>query len=448
MRTFILVAVLCLAVLLPISRANAVNDPTDRLNVLEIELARQGELIRQQQQVIEALQQELSRSKRPEEVQASPSESSPVDGGSGFFGASALTNPNISLLLDTFVHTSSRSNEELEEQGIPGFTSNGLEHRKGFNLRAAELSIFAPVDPYLNLYANLPITEDGVELEEAYVVTTDLPEGFQIKGGKFKSNFSRLNAQHPHAWDFFDIALPYRAFLGAEGLGGEKGIQFSWLPALPIYTQFGAEVLQGENDLLFGADAKSSPHAFSLFVKCSVDTTDNSTLYFGPSVLFGETRNGNIVADAEFDGDSALYGMEAVWKWKPRSRQGLTLQGEYLYLDQHGDLTDTATSVVESLRRGQDGVYIQGIYRFDRWGVGARYEVLELLADRFKQSGDEQNLGDRPWRATAAIEFNPSEFSRIRLQYNHDESGRDGQDNDEAILQFMFGIGAHSAHAF
>ena len=105
-------------------------------------------------------------------------------------------------------------NDDLENRGIPGFTTQGLEQRNGFNLREAELFIFAPVDPYFNLYANIPITEDGIELEEAYAVTTALPEGFQVKGGKFKSNFSRLDAQHPHAWDFFDIALPYRAFLG------------------------------------------------------------------------------------------------------------------------------------------------------------------------------------------------------------------------------------------
>jgi len=76
------------------------------------------------------------------------------------------------------------------------------------------------------------------------------------------------------------------------------------------------------------------------------------------------------------------------------------------------------------------------------------YDMLELFADSCKRDGLEQELGDTPWRATGAIEFNPSEFTRIRLQYNHDESGRDGLSNDEAILQFLFGIGAHAGHSF
>lgn len=446
MRTVRFAAVLFLLQVFPFFSATAADDPTAQLKSLSNELQRQGEMIQQQQQVIETLRQQIESAERSTQPISPVVSSKAVT--TGFFGSGALTNPNISLILDSFVYTSNLKPEELEERGIPGFTIGGLEQRKGFNLRAAELVLFAPVDPYFNLYTNFPITEDGVELEEAYAVTTALPAGLQLKGGKFKSNSSRLNAQHPHAWDFFDIALPYRAFLGDEGLGGEKGVQLSWLPALPIYTQIGVEILQGESDLLFGADADSAPHAGAMFVKFSVDTTDNSTLYFGPSVLFGKTRNSNIVADAEFDGDSALYGLEAVWKWNPRPRRGLTLQSEYLYLDQDGDLTDSLTDTTESLRRGQDGYYLQGIYQLDRWRFGVRYDGLELFADSFEQAGIEQDLGETPWRATAALEFNPSEFTRIRLQYNHDESGRDGRSNNEAILQFVFGIGAHAAHAF
>jgi hypothetical protein len=367
---------------------------------------------------------------------------------SGFFGGSFLSNPNISLVLDTYYNASTLKNNTLENRGIPGFTTEGLDQRNGFNLREAEFFIFAPVDPYFNLYANIPITTDGISIEEAYAVTTSLPEGFQVKGGRFKSNFSRLDAQHPHAWDFFDIALPYRAFLGNEGLGGENGVQLTWLPSLPVYTLLGGEVLQGENDLMFGKDARSGPHAFSLFAKSSFETSDNSTLYFGPSVLFGTTKNTNIAPGYEVDASSTLYGMEAVWKWKPSRDEGVTLQSEYLFLTQNGDMTNLATLNVDSLRRRQDGFYVQGIYQLGRWRLGARYDMLGLFSDSFKQAGVQQPLGPTPWRATGAIEFNPSEFTRIRLQYNHDASNRFGSNNDEAILQFLFGIGAHAAHNF
>ena len=424
----------------------------ERLNILENSLKGQAMIIEEQQRAMGVLKEEIEKQRNSQARQPGEEESPSSSKVSGFFGGSILTNPNISLSLDAFVYGSSLNDSELEGRGIPGFTTLGKDARNGFNMGAAEdgaeLFIFAPVDPYFNLYVNLPFSDEGVVLEEAYAVTTALPEGFQVKLGKFKSNVSRINAQHPHAWDFFDIALPYRAFLGNEGSGGEKGMQLTWLPSLPFYTQLGAELLQGENDLLFGAPARSGPHAFCVFVKSSFETTEDSTLYFGPSVLFGKTRNSSIVADAEVDGRSALYGMEAFWKWNPSSRESVTLQSEYLFLTQRGDVTDLVTETEESWRRHQDGLYLQGIYQLGRWRFGARYDVLELFADTFERAGVQQDLGATPWRATGSMEYNPSEFTRIRLQYNHDRTARNGRSNDEAILQFIFGIGAHAAHNF
>jgi hypothetical protein len=423
-------------------------DLDERLNKLEESIKNQELTIEQQQETINNLKTDLEKQKvqtAPQEPASAPQEPR----ASGLFGGSAFTNPNISMVLDTFYYSSNLTNDGLAHWTIPGFTTQGLDQRNGFNLDSVELFFFSPVDPYFNLYANIPVTENGVSIEEAYVVTTALPEGWQIKGGKFKSNFSRLDAQHPHAWDFWDIALPYRAFLGGEGLGGEKGVQLTYLPALPIYTQFGVEILQGENDLLFGQGAAEGPHAFTFFVKSSVDTGDYSTFYFGPSVLFGKTKNQNIIPGAEIAADSALYGLEAVWKWKPSNRESLTVQSEYLLLTQSGKATDLTSGAIDSLRRKQDGFYIQGIYRKNRWGVGARYDVLDLFQDTFKQGGVQQNFGGKPHRETASLEYNPSEFTRVRLQLSHDSSDTiTGRTNNEAILQFNFGIGAHPAHSF
>lgn len=452
MKTIVLGPVVLLALILFTVPAFG-QDFEQRLRKLEEAIKLQADIISEQQKTITTLKEELQQ-RNPEAVaaveppQSAPQEPSPVSRVSGFFGGSFLTNPNISLVLDSFGYVSNRNNGELESRGIPGYSGNGLEQRNGANLRAAELFLFAPVDPYFNLYASLPITEEGIELEEVYAVTTALPAGIQLKGGKFKSNFSRLDAQHPHVWDFADIALPYRAFFGDEGLGGEKGVQLTYLPPLPFYALFGAEALQGDNDLLFGGDARTGLHAFTVYEKNSFETGENSTLYFGPYLLFGKTKNSTIVPEAEFNGRSTLLGMEAVWKWQPSVTRGLTLQSEYLYLFQNGDLTDEAAATVDSLRRRQDGFYFQGIYQWNRWRFGARYDMLGLFSDSFKTAGFQQDLGATPWRASASLEFNPSEFSRIRFQYTHDRSARDGRDNNEWWLQFIFGIGAHAAHSF
>jgi len=439
MRTSMLAALFVVA-LLPLSAL--ADDLELRLQKLDAAVSRQAETIYSQQKTIEEMKELLSSGKAVESQTSSSSKNS------GFFGGSLLNNPYVSLILDAKGYVSNLNNNQLGSRGVPGYTTEGGTLRNNFNVDAAELLIFAPVDPYFNLYTNIPINEDGAVLEEAYFVTTSLPEGFQVKGGRFKSNASRLNGQHPHAWDFAELPLAYRAFLGPEALGGENGVQLTWLPSLPVYTLLGFEALQGNNPLLFGDDGTRGAHAFTAFGRLSFDTGDDATLYLSPWVMFGKTNSTEIVDGFEMRGDSVLSGMEAVWKWQS-GKQKLTLQGEYLYLVQNGNLTDTAGAVPdESLKRHQDGAYLQAIYGYDRWGVGARYDRMEIFADTFRQGGNQQSFDGKPWRASAMLEYKFNEFSRIRAQFNHDRTDRGGPENNEGILQLTFAIGAHGAHPF
>jgi uncharacterized coiled-coil protein SlyX len=358
-----------------------------------------------------------------------------------------LFNPAIGLSLNANYAYTDMTKTELEDGSIPGYVFDSpLDYRKGFNLTEAEVTFFAPVDPYFNLYATVPIDTDGVELEEAYFVTTSLPAGFQVKGGKFKSGFGRFNAFHPHAWNFVDAPLPYRAYLGNEGLS-EIGVQVTYLPDLPIYTILGFEVLQGENEILYGEDAASGAHAFTGFVKSSFDFGSDHTLLFGASVTTGKTKTDTVAPDTQFTGKSALYDAELTYKWKPSKRTSLLVETEYLLRPQTGDLLFFSTSTADSLRRFQDGWYIQALYQFDRWRVGARYDMLGIFAKDFDLSGQKISF-ERPYRLTGALEFNPTEFSRIRLQYNYDRFTGNGEVNNEVFLQTILAIGAHGAHPF
>lgn len=443
-------------ILLSISgQALAESDIESRIRLLEETLKKQEETIRAQQEMINELKKQITKEetatvataasatdggKKPAEVQA-PSKAT------GLFGGSALSNPNISMVFNTYAYSSNLTTDQVRSRSIPGYTATGLERRNGFNLEAAELALYAPVDPYFNLYATIPVTEDNTTVEEVYFVTTALPQGHQIKGGKFKSGFGRLNSQHAHVWDFVDAPLPYRAFIGDEGFS-EKGIQYTYIPPLPFYTIVGVEALQGESDRLFGADAASGAHAYTAFVKASFDIGDNSTVLFGPSVVTGKTKTSTVADNSDFTGDTTLYGMELTYKWKPAKYQGFKVQSEYLYRTQFGQLTDLGSSLVERLDRNQDGLYFQGVYLWNRWELGARYDTLGLFKDDYILSGTKQDQGRRPWRASGMIDYSFSEFCMLRLQYNHDESDISGDPNNELFLQFIFSIGAHPAHKF
>jgi hypothetical protein len=443
------IILLCLLYCVAISSPALGSDIESRIRAMEETLKKQEQTITEQQKIINEMkdQRKTNGDTPTTEGDINGQEVQKTAKTSGLFGGSIMMNPNISLVLNTYAYSSNLTDDEIGNRGIQGYTQEGIDRRKGFNLDAAELFIFAPVDPYFNLYATIPVKEDGVELEEAYFVTTSLPVGHQLKGGKFKSGFGRLNSQHPHAWEFVDAPLPYRAFIGDEGII-EKGVQYTYLLPLPFYTIVGMEVLQGGNEILFGSDATGGPHAYTAFAKFSFDVGAHSTILFGPSVITGKTKTGTVAADTDFEGDSTLCGFEITYKWKPSSYQGFKLQGEYFYRVQSGDLTDTNLASVQRLERNQDGLYIQGVYRWSRWDFGARYDILSLFKDNYALDGSKQDLGRRPWRASVMADYNFSEFSLLRIQYNHDESDVSGKVNHEFFLQAVFSIGAHGAHQF
>jgi hypothetical protein len=54
---------------------------------------------------------------------------------------------------------------------------------------------------------------------------------------------------------------------------------------------------------------------------------------------------------------------------------------------------------------------------------------------------------DQRWRVSPNLTYYPSEFSKVRLQYNYDDRRQEGTDHS-VWLQFEFLLGAHAAHKF
>ena len=95
------------------------------------------------------------------------------------------------------------------------------------------------------------------------------------------------------------------------------------------------------------------------------------------------------------------------------------------------------------------GWYAQTVYKFlPKWRVGARYAQLYAGDTPAGLAGSAlDSEGHDPWSGTAMIDWTNSEFSRARLQYNHEELA-DGQNDNQIMLQYIMSIGAHGAHAF
>jgi hypothetical protein len=95
------------------------------------------------------------------------------------------------------------------------------------------------------------------------------------------------------------------------------------------------------------------------------------------------------------------------------------------------------------------GIYSQVAWGFRKgWVTALRGDYL--LPDEKGQYED--IVGPDPdrasrWRISPNLTYYPSEFSKIRLQYNFDR--RNGIGDDHSVwLQFEFLLGSHAAHKF
>jgi hypothetical protein len=81
------------------------------------------------------------------------------------------------------------------------------------------------------------------------------------------------------------------------------------------------------------------------------------------------------------------------------------------------------------------------------WVAGLRGDyVTGERADYEARFGDDPDRADR-WRLSPSLTYYPSEYSKLRLQYNYDDREDLGEDHS-VWLQFEFLLGAHAAHRF
>lgn len=291
--------------------------------------------------------------------------------------------------------------------------------RSGFTLQEIEVAFQSSIDPYLRADVFLSFHEDGVELEEGYVTTLSLPRGLQARAGKFLLPFGRQNQKHLETWDFADNLLINKYLLGPENLS-ELGLEVSYLFPLPFFLQAQATFSNGENETSFGG-VRREDFLYQGRLSASIDPSEKTTILLGGSTAFGFNATG-------LGNQTRLFGGDFLFKWKPKPYRTVSWQSEYIHR-----LLETPTG---SENDGGLSTYID--YQFlKRWHVGLRYDHVGLPSDSIAKE----------WRVTPALTFNPTEFSRLRAQYEYDKvSG--GNAVHAAFLQLEFSMGSHGAHTF
>lgn len=335
---------------------------------------------------------------------------------------------------------------------------------RGFSIPQGEMSLDAVVDPYFRGFSNIVFKldengETGVELEELYFLTTSLPKNLQLKAGQFLTDFGRQNATHPHAWGFVDQPLVIGRMFGGEGLRGQ-GVRLSLLLPTSFYTEAMVTAMNATGGTAFSflSDESSEIHGGVPFTRTvngvadllyvprlttSFDLTETQTIVAGVSGAFGPNNAGD-------DTRTSVYGADVYWKWKsPTAAAGfpfLSVQAEGMlrrYDAEGRPAADDPTTALPTEQLKDQGGYVELL-----WGVKPRV-VLGFRAEQVTADPSALVTENRVDRRRLAPNFTwyPTEFSRFRLQYNHDSRTLFGRDNS-LWAQFEFIMGAHAAHKF
>jgi hypothetical protein len=307
----------------------------------------------------------------------------------------------------------------------------------GFNLQQLELHMQSNVDPYLSMQTNIVFSQFGVEVEEAYANTTNLPMALKLKAGQFLTAFGRLNPTHPHQWHFLDQPWVNGLFFGGEGSRG-LGSELSILMPLPWYVEVLSSLTEAKNACcarsFLGSQSLPTRNVGDLLVTSAIkqffDLSSSMGFFWGLSAQFGPNPTGQ-------NNRTEIYGTDIYLRYRPVQsveRRSLSLHGEWMYRRQQRP---------GSVLVDQGGHLSLIAQIFLRWETAIRLEKI---------IGQSDPLLDPTWgrpedRYSFQLTFFPTHFSRVRLQLQHMQTSQ-MPSGFGIMLGLETMIGTHGAHDY
>jgi hypothetical protein len=357
----------------------------------------------------------------------------------------SLLNPALSFILDGSFGYYGVHAGDFAALGLPPAGDDPSVSREGFGLQEIELAAQSAIDPYFEGAVFLTIPNlSGLEVEEAYLVTTSLPLNLQIKMGTFRSQFGRNNTQHLHLQYFTRRPLMTALLFGEDGLRG-PGAQASVLLPLPWFATFYAEAfsLTAPDDLAgvstFGGGARLTPAnlTYTAVLEQFFELAESHSLLVGLNFATGRSFDCVAAAGAPcvpvaVEGPrSFLYGGDVYYKWKPAN-----------VAQSYASFQWTTEFYARTLADGgptEGAGYSEAVVQIARrFYLGGRFDLTGL------PSGPSV---PRRYGGAGSLTFAPSEFSRLRL-YAQELGGPGVAATTVGFLQVEYSMGAHGAHPF
>lgn len=336
-----------------------------------------------------------------------------------------------------------------------GYTSRPLAlglRDKGLQLGHSDITASGPLGPYLRAAIGAAFaTHEGEferEIEEAYLETTALPAGLQLRAGRFASQVGYLNEQHLHADDFTERPLLYRAFFGGHWF--DDGVRLNWTAPTPFYLMLGAEAFGGKQLVAENAGSNRWPGVATLVAKTGADFGRNSSWQLGLS-LMKSRREALVEEHAEGEEEHHEHGahfsgrrtvmLDATWKWAPNGNN----REKQLRLNLE---TARISGINRFSQAGETHTAhaITAVWRFNpSWEAGIRADWL-----RAQEPHEEGFEPARLQERSVMVAWKPSHLQTLRLQLTQQRKavGFDDAAKRSVQLQYVISFGAHGAHAY
>jgi hypothetical protein len=356
--------------------------------------------------------------------------------------AQTTVNPDISVIPRFLLSTNDgeRLSEGIRQWSRPEFSFEELEM-----VVQAYLNPFARADVVLTLPG--PDVEAGkLGVEEVYAtVLRGLPGDLNLRLGKYRAEFGKLNMVHPHAWPFITQPLVAERFIGEEGLN-DLGISVSGLlPTGDIYTRLTIDLLRGSSvgEATGIADTTGTRPWYATSARLSgfFSLNDQSDLETGLSLYTG-------IHDPYARERFWYWNLDFKYKYRRDSYTALTIQGEYLLNTRRaGQDRDLVPFLTGGGIPGERNVTTSGFY------VYADYQFLKIFSTgvRFDWAESPYHSDDRARAVALFAGYYPVEETlglRLHYQNTHTELPGGSRSVNLVALQVLFSLGPHKAHPF
>lgn len=356
--------------------------------------------------------------------------------------AQSTGNPDISVLPRFLFHTN--DGEKL---------ANGKREfsRPEFAFEELEVAIQAYLNPFAkgDIVFTLPgpdLETSKLGVEEVYAtVLRGLPLDLNVRFGKYRVDFGKLNMMHPHAWPFITQPLSQERFFGEEGLN-DLGISASvLLPTGDLYTKLTVDLLRGS----------STGEAAGI-----ADTTDGSPFYATSARLTGffplDEHSDLEVGVSGYTGIHDPYHRDRFWyanldakyKYRPDAYTSLVIQAEVLQNFRNARQDHEFSPIVDANGMPEErSIRSAGLYVF----ADLQFQKIYSVGVRYDWSQSPYSTSDRAQAGAVFLGYYPVEETLgLRLQYQHTrtENGAGTQGVNMIALQALFSLGPHKAHPF